>query len=103
MFPNICPSPAFAWLQFKHCLLIFRAGRKKQSDEERFCIIQRNSSLNTYLLTASQIMLCNMQDGRPAKCSDVLHMLLSLISTIASQEKSYHPYLRDTKTEAQEG
>ena len=55
-----------------------------------------------YLLTTSQIMLCNMQD-RSMKYSDALHTLSSLISTTASQEKSYHAHLTDKKTETQEG
>ena len=50
MFPNTCPNLDFACVQFKHYLITSRAGCKKQSGEEWFCIIQKNSSLNTYFL-----------------------------------------------------
>ena len=41
MFPNTCPNPDFACVQFKHYLIISRAGCKKQSGEEGFASSKR--------------------------------------------------------------
>ena len=41
MFPNTCPNPDFACVQFEHYSIISRAGCKKQSGEEGFASSKR--------------------------------------------------------------
>lgn len=90
MFPNTCPSPAFASLQFKQCtpwLSEFGA----RSRRVRSAFLPHSKELFTeYLLTALHITVCDMCDGEPrhAKCSDALAPLLSPIPTAVSRGKS---------------
>lgn len=62
--------------------LVFRVHCKKQSDEQCFCIIQKNSSLHMYLLTA--IQPCH-------------------VTWTAQQGQAYQSHFTDKKTEAPKG